>query len=121
MSIIVEKQKDIKITLPPDLVDKFGFESIDDIEFEATEGGILLKNKISVKVLTEIKRKMRERIGLAMNEMEVASRAGLIDRDQLYHWTPESQQGMKEAINHVKAGSTKRFNTLDDAIKCLKS
>jgi antitoxin component of MazEF toxin-antitoxin module len=74
------------------------------------------KNGISLRT---IKRKMKEHTGLTREEMEIAAEAGLIRRDQFYHWTPESQQELKEIEADYDAGKFKRFTSLEALFKDL--
>ena len=120
MSTLTKKRAGLKITLPQSVVEKFGFESEKDIDLVVMQEGALLKPKNKTKMLSEIKEKMEERVGLTKDEMEIAARAGLIDRDQFYYWTPEWQKGVKKSEEDYKAGRYKELKDLKDLDTDLK-
>lgn len=72
--------------------------------------------------LSAIKRKMKARTGLNKAERKVAIKAGFIDKDQEWFWTPEWQAGEKEADEDERLGRTVGpFDTADEAIRYLHS
>src|SRR3990167_8061385 len=60
--------------------------------------------KVDKKLLSEIKRKMKTREGLNKDERKIAIKAGVIDKDQEWFWTPEWQAGEKEADEDEQLG-----------------
>ena len=64
MSTVTKKRAGLQITSPQRMLDKFSFESEKDIDIEVTQDGILLKPKKQINELREIKKKMKDKIGL---------------------------------------------------------
>ncbi|TEU14598.1 MAG: hypothetical protein E3J21_15435 [Anaerolineales bacterium] len=92
----------------PDLLSKaikerFGLAKDEEVYLKAVRLG----------VIEDIKRKMRERTGLTIEEMEIAADLGLIRRDQFWHWTPESQVSIKEGLEDLEAGRYETFDCVD--------
>ncbi len=80
--LTVRKIKDVfQLVFPKEIMGQLGFKDKDKVDFEIKEYGILLKAKHRNETLNEIKKKMRERVGLTKDEMEVAAPTGLIRRD----------------------------------------
>ena len=63
--------------------------------------------------VTRIQRKIHDHIGLTHAEMEIAADLEWIDRDQFWHWTPESQAQMREAEADLDEGRHRTFETVD--------
>ena len=70
--------------------------------------------------LEAIRRKMADYSGLTPKEIEIATKAGLIRRDQAYFWTPEWQRDIKEAEEDFKEGRYKEFDNIEDLLRELK-
>jgi antitoxin MazE len=49
----------------------------------------------------------------------VLSPRQVIDKSQAYFWTEEWQEGVREAVEDLKAGRVERFETLEDLIADL--
>ncbi len=93
----------------PDLLseaikERFGLAEDEEVYLKAVRLG----------VIEDIKRKMRERTGLTIEEMEIAADLGLIRRDQFWHWTPEGQASMKRGLEDLEAGRYETCDSVDD-------
>ena len=45
----------------------------------------------------------------------------LVDASQAYFWTPEWQEGERQADEDIKAGRVKKFKSADEAVKYLEN
>jgi len=63
--------------------------------------------------VTRIQQKMRGHTGLTHTEMEIAADLGWIDRDQFWHWTPESQAQVRRAEAELAEGRYRAYDTVD--------
>lgn len=120
MSTLTKKKAGLKITLPQSVVDKFCFESDKDIDIEIMQEGILIKPKKQIKILSEIKKKIKEKVGLTKDEMAIAAHAGLIDQKQFYYWTPEWQESVDKSEQDYKEGRYKEVENIEDFIADMK-
>lgn len=68
---------------------------------------------------SQIKQKMRDHEGLTHTEMEIAADLGLIDREQFWYWTPETQAQVRRAEADLKAGRYETFESVDDLFAAL--
>jgi len=114
MLTIREIKDGFQLIFPKEIMGQFGFKDEDKVEFEIKEDGILLKAKHHTVTLDEMKRKMRERVGLTMDEMEIAAQAGLIRRDQFSYWTAETQERLKKAEEDFESGRTTRVKNIEE-------
>lgn len=73
------------------------------------------------KRLEAIRQKMADYSGLTPEEIEIATKAGLIRRDQAYFWTPEWQMDVREAEEDFKKANYKEFDNIEDLLRELKS
>jgi hypothetical protein len=69
--------------------------------------------------VAQIKQKMREHEGLTHTEMEIAADLGLIDREQFWYWTPETQAQVLRAEEDLEAGRQMVFDSVDDLFAAL--
>ncbi len=69
--------------------------------------------------VAQIKQKMREHEGLTHTEMEIAADLGLIDREQFWYWTPETQAQVRRAEADLEAGRHETFESVDDLFAFL--
>lgn len=80
-----------------------------------------MEQSVCIGTIKEIKRKIKTREGLNKEERRLAIKAGLIDKDQEWFWTPEWQAKEKEADEDTKAGRYRDFDSMADMIRDLKS
>lgn len=74
-----------------------------------------------VSKLAAIKRKMNARTGLNKAERRIAIKAGLIDKDQEWFWTPEWQKKEREGDEDLKKGRYQEFSSIDDLFNDLEN
>ena len=114
MLTVREVKDGFQLVFPKEVMGQLGFKDKDKVEFEIKEDGILLKKKYHTGTLDEIKRKMQKRVGLTIDEMEIAAQAGLIRRDQFSYWTAEIQARLKRAEEDFIAGRTTRVKNVEE-------
>ena len=68
---------------------------------------------VPVQDVARVWQKMRDRVGLTYAEMEIAADLGWIDRDQFWHWTPESQAQLHCAEADLAEGRCYTYDTVD--------
>jgi bifunctional DNA-binding transcriptional regulator/antitoxin component of YhaV-PrlF toxin-antitoxin module len=88
---IVKVQKNKNITLPVWMLERFHMQTGDFVKLEATKDGVVMK---PVK---------------------------LVDPSQAYFWTEEWQAGEREAEQDIRKGRVKRFRSVKDLMKDLRS
>jgi transcriptional regulator with XRE-family HTH domain len=76
---------------------------------------------VKSSIVADIERKMRERAGLTLEEMEIAADLGLIRRDQFWHWTPESQASMRRGLEDLEQGRYETFDSVDELFAIAKA
>ncbi len=79
---VVKVQKNKNITLPMWVMRRFHVEAGDFVRLEETKDGVVLKP------------------------------AKLVDSEQAYFWTPEWQEGEREASEDIRKGRVKRFRSV---------
>lgn len=79
---VVKVQKNKNITLPAWVMRRFHVEAGDFVRLEETKGGVVMKP------------------------------AKLVDSEQAYFWTPEWQEGEREASEDIRKGRVKRFRSV---------
>jgi hypothetical protein len=67
---------------------------------------------IHIQDVTRIQQKMRGHVGLTHAEMEIAADLGWIDREQFWHWTPESQAQVRRAGADLAEGRYRTYDTV---------
>jgi len=97
------------IMVPRQLVAKVPVPSLTKKEQE-----ILLKTKEKIE---QIQKDLLRSQGLTKEEIKVACRVGLIDKDQAWWWTEEWQKGEREAEKDIREG---RFYGPFESVKEFK-
>lgn len=102
-----------KIVLTPKrLTDK-----ISAVRLTASEQKVLIRAKAKI---AKINNDILNSKGLTKKEIEVAAKAGLIDKDQAYFWTEEWQKDIRASKRDIQAGRVSpAFDNADDAIAHL--
>ena len=129
-----------QITIPKKIRDSLGLSEGDLIEVDVKNGkGIFMPRhviaaapaiKLSAKeqkALVRAKKKIQaitedliNSKGLTREEVDVATKASLIDPDQQYWWTEEWQKGEREAERAIREGrSSGPFDNAEDLIDHL--
>ena len=123
MSIVRVRPKR-QVTIPKEIFNKLHLEEGDFIEAKAEDQKIVLvpkklvtktdiipltkeEQKILKKTrdkMDQIKRDMAHSKGLAEEEIVLAIKVGLIDKDQVWWWTEEWQKGERETEKEIKEG-----------------
>jgi len=113
-----------QVTIPKEIFDQLHLEIGDFIEARVEEGKIVMIPKKLVtkaevislskeeqEILFRARRKIariREDLlqseGLSREEIEVATKVGLIDPEQAWWWTEEWQKGEREAEKEIREG-----------------
>ena len=88
---VVKVQKNKNITLPIWLMHRFHVRAGDFVQLEEARNGVLIKP------------------------------AKLIDPSQAYFWTKEWQEGEREADEDRRQGRVKKFKSVKDLMKDLRS
>jgi hypothetical protein len=68
---------------------------------------------VRIQAVTRIQQKMRDHVGLTQAEMDIAADLGWIDREQFWHWTPESQAQVRRAESELAEGRYHTYDTVD--------
>jgi len=89
MSDLVQVRKKAQLTLPRSVRQKLDIEEGDFLDVQVRNGEIVLKVK------------------------------KLVDKEQVWFWTEQWQQGEKEAEEDIRAGRVHRFPGAEDAIAFL--
>lgn len=130
-----------QVTIPKEIFNKLHLEEGDFIEAKAEDQKIVLVpkklvtktdiiplNKEEQRILKKAKTKI-EKIkadmlhskGLSEEEIGVAVKVGIIDRDQAWWWTEEWQKGERETQKEINEGKlTGPFSTVDQFKAAIK-
>lgn len=103
MSVLRKIPSDL---LPPQIKQLWGLE----------EGEEVYLKVVRASDIDQIKQKMHEHKGLSHTEMETAADLGLINRDQFWYWTPDTQAKVRCAEADLKAGRYETFESVDDLL-----
>ena len=103
-----------KVMLTPEhLADK-----VPAVKFSGNERRALTRAQKKIKAMNEDLINSR---GLTRNEAEVAAKADLIDKNQIWFWLEEWQKGEREAERDIRDGNLSPvFDNADDAIAYLR-
>ena len=130
---VVKVRHKSQVTIPQDIFSQLHLEVGDFVEMTVENGRIvMIPKKLIAKadivplteeeqqILPEAKRKIeciREDIlhseGLSTEEIEVATKVGLIDTDQAWWWTEEWQEGERKAEKSELAGPFDKVATIE--------
>lgn len=101
------------ILTPKHLADK-----VPAVKFSANERRALTRAQKKIKAMNEDLLNSR---GLTRNEAEVAAKAGLIDKNQIWFWLEGWQKGERTAERDVREGRVSGpFETADELIADLE-
>jgi len=106
MPVLERVQSDL---LPPQIKRLWNLEEGEEIYLKVIRAGDV----------AQVKRKMREHVGLNHTEMEIGADLGLIVRDQFWYWTPESQAQVRRAEADLQAGRYETFESVDELLADL--
>jgi AbrB family looped-hinge helix DNA binding protein len=113
-----------QVTIPKDIFNRLHMEVGDFIEAKAEDEKIvLIPKKLVTKMdviplskeeqrilkiakgkIEKIKQNLVRSKGLTEQEIEIAVKVGLIDKDQTWWWTEEWQKGEREAEKEIREG-----------------
>ena len=131
-----------QVTIPKEIFNKLHLEEGDFIEAKAEDQRIVLVpkklvTKSDIVPLTKEEQKTIKRAkikiemikhdlahskGLTEEEIEVAAKVGLIDKDQVWWWTEEWQKGEREAQKEIKEGKLMGpFSTVEQLKSAIES
>jgi hypothetical protein len=83
------------------------------------EGEEIYLKVVRADEIARIEQKMQDHEGLTHTEMEIAADLGLIDREQFWYWTAETQAQVRRAEEDLEAGRQKAFDSVDDLFAAL--
>ena len=123
-----------QVTIPQDVLEKMELGAGDTLEAEVREGKLVLTPKSAGalapeerKLLQQAKRKiarirndMARSRGLTPAEADLASRAGLIQKDQRWWWTEAWQSGERQAERDLRVGRVKVFESANELLQDLR-
>ncbi len=85
----------------------------------AEDEEVHLNKVIRPEEVARIKQKIEEHEGLTHSEMEIAADLNLIDCEQFWYWTPETQKQVRRACHELEAGEHQVFDSVDDLYAAL--
>jgi len=130
-----------QVTIPKEVFDKLHLKPGDFLEVNAQGGKVVMiprqftakapapsltkrEQEVLVKAKEKIEQIQKDILnsqGLTEEEIKIACKVGLIDKDQAWWWTEEWQKGERQAEKDIKEGRVKKFFSVEDLIKDLHS
>jgi len=130
-----------QVTIPKEVFDKLHLKPGDFLEANAQGGKVVMiprqftakapapsltkrEQEVLVKAKEKIEQIQKDILnsqGLTEEEIKIACKVGLIDKDQAWWWTEEWQKGERQAEKDIKEGRVKKFFSVEDLIKDLHS
>ena len=86
------------------------------VKLSAKEQRALVKARKKIRAIQE---DLVNSKGLTRQEVDVATKAGLIDPDQKYWWTDEWQEGEREVERNYAEGHFEEFDNAEDFLNSL--
>jgi len=130
-----------QVTIPKEVFNRLHLKAGDFLEAIAQQGKIVMVprqftvkapapslNKKEQEILSQVREKINQiqkdilhSQGLTKEEIKIACKVSLIDKDQAWWWTEEWQKKEREAERDIKEGKVKRFTNVEGLIKDLHS
>lgn len=130
-----------QVTIPKDVFAQLFLKPGEFLEANAEKGRIILvpkklTNKTTVPSLTkkeqnilfhaklkieDINKDILKSKGLTTDEIKISCKVGLIDPEQSWWWTEKWQKGERKSVQAIREGKVKKFSSIDNLIKDLRS